>query len=163
MGESLTYRLPLPDEAATAALGESLAKALPAAPGGWLVLLEGDLGAGKSTLARSLLRALGHRGAVPSPTYTLVEPYEFDFGPVYHVDLYRIGSPGELDFLGWDELSDGLLLVEWPDRAPGLYAQADLAVALDYAGDGRVARLAAGSERGAGLLASLPDRAAEVP
>lgn len=154
----------LPDEAATAALGRALAAALPADAGGLLILLKGELGAGKSTLARALLRALGHEGPVPSPTYTLVEPYELETLSVFHVDLYRVASPDELEYLGWDELSDGLLLVEWPERAPALFDSADLVVSLTYDGAGRRATLAPGSERGAALLAALAagDEAAEL-
>ncbi len=156
----------LPDEAATAALGAALARALPAEPGGLLILLQGELGAGKSTLARALLRALGHEGPVPSPTYTLVEPYELAAGRrgmVYHVDLYRVAAADELDYLGWDELSDGLLLVEWPERAPALFAQADLTVSLAYDGAGRRVALTAGSNRGAALLAALDCASPRVP
>ncbi|MDP7041736.1 MAG: tRNA (adenosine(37)-N6)-threonylcarbamoyltransferase complex ATPase subunit type 1 TsaE, partial [Gammaproteobacteria bacterium] len=92
MGQSLTRRVTLADETATIQLGADLAGALSASPAGWLILLQGDLGAGKSTLARSMLRAFGHAGAVPSPTYTLVEPYDFRSFSVYHIDLYRISS-----------------------------------------------------------------------
>ena len=156
MAESLSRAVrefELANEAATRRLGAALATALPSPAAGLLVTLSGELGAGKSTLARALLVALGHDGPVPSPTYTLVEPYELDAGNVYHVDLYRIGSADELEYLGWDELADGLRLVEWPERVAGLADSADLAVELGYAGDGRRARLTAGSERGAALLA----------
>lgn len=152
----MSISLSLADDAATTALGTLLAKHLPAPRAGWLILLQGELGAGKSTLARALLRGLGHSGPVPSPTYTLVEPYEFAEGDVYHVDLYRIGSAEELEFLGWDDLSDGLLLVEWPERVPELFGQADVCLHLRYDGDGRRVELNPGSDRGAGWLASLP-------
>lgn len=142
----------LPDEQATNALATALATALPAAPGGLMILLAGELGAGKSTLARGMLRSLGHEGPVPSPTYTLVEPYSLPAGTVYHIDLYRIASVDELEFLGWSELEDGVRLVEWPERVPGLEAAGDLAVRLSYEGTGRRAELEALSERGASLL-----------
>ena len=129
-----------------------MAETLPDVAAGWTVLLNGELGAGKSTLARALLRALGHAGAVPSPTYTLVEPYELSGLPVYHVDLYRIGSEEELRYLGWNELDSGLRLVEWPDRAPGLAAAADIDVRLAYDGEGRKAELFPISTRSAGWL-----------
>jgi len=147
--------LHLADEAATAALAEALAAALPVPSSGWTILLQGDLGAGKSTLARALLRALGHAGPVPSPTYTLVEPYRLAQTTVYHVDLYRIGSPDELYYIGWDDLDDGLRLVEWPDRAPGLADTADLRVQLAYAGAGRTAVLEGLSERGRALACAV--------
>jgi len=145
----------LPDVAATDDLARRLGAALPAQPAGWTLLLEGELGAGKSTLARALIASTGHRGPVPSPTYTLVEPYDTARGMIYHIDLYRISSPEELHYLGWSELDDGLRLVEWPDRAPGLVAQADLRVRLSYRGHGRTAQLEALSERGGDLLTRL--------
>lgn len=151
----------LGDEAATQALASRLARALPGNPVGWLVLLDGELGSGKSTLARALIRSLGHDGTVPSPTYTLVEPYTIGDLRIYHVDLYRISSEEELLFLGLDEISDGLCLVEWPDRAPGLASRADLEIRLDYASDpsddAREASIVALSRRGTALL----DRLAE--
>ena len=126
----------LPDEAATTAFGRELLDALPEDLAGWTLLLKGELGAGKSTLARALIKAAGHRGAVPSPTYTLVEPYNLPGGNIYHIDLYRISDEDELRYLGWNELDDGCRIVEWPDRAPGLTGQADLAITLSYEGVG---------------------------
>ena len=148
MRQSLT----LPDVAATESLAGALARALPEDAGGWTILLEGELGAGKSTFARGVLRALGHRGPVPSPTYTLVEPYSLRNYPVYHIDLYRIESIDELEFLGWRDLRDGLKLIEWPERAPGLENEADIRITLSYEGDGRTAALEGLSERGTALL-----------
>lgn len=137
----------LEDEAATAAFGRALLDALPADLAGWTLLLRGELGSGKSTLARALIRGAGHDGAVPSPTYTLVEPYHLPRGSIYHVDLYRVSDEEELRFLGWNELDDGCRIVEWPDRAPGLLAQADLALEFSYAGDGRDVEMTALSDR----------------
>ena len=91
----------LEDAEATAALAERLHSVLPADTAGWTLLLEGELGAGKSTFARALVLAMGHRGAVPSPTYTLIEPYELPGRMVYHVDLYRVANEEELRYLGW--------------------------------------------------------------
>jgi tRNA threonylcarbamoyladenosine biosynthesis protein TsaE len=145
----------LPDEAATQELAAAFARQLPAAVGGWIVVLKGELGAGKSTFARALLRALGHRGAVPSPTYTLVEPYETAKGRIYHIDLYRVSSGDELRYLGWDELDDGLRLVEWPEQVAGLEDRADVQVELRYTGDGRSAELRGGTARGRRLVAEL--------
>ena len=137
----------LPDEAATIAFGEELLAALPEDLAGWTLLLSGELGAGKSTFARALIRAAGHTGAVPSPTYTLVEPYILSRGNIYHVDLYRVADEEELRYLGWNELDNGCRIVEWPDRAPGLAAQADLAIEFAYAGDGREVEVSALSPR----------------
>lgn len=145
----------LPDEAATIEFGRELLTALPDNLAGWTVLLSGELGAGKSTFARALIRAAGHDGAIPSPTYTLVEPYNLERGNIYHVDLYRVSDEEELRYLGWNELDDGCRLVEWPDRAPGLTAQADLALTLHYDGDGRVARLVGLSDRGQEIVLRL--------
>lgn len=104
----------LESEAATEALGSRLAKCLRT---GDVVTLSGSLGVGKTALARAMIRALGHDGEVPSPSFAIVQPYEEVDPPVWHVDLYRIEDPGELDELGLDMLSDVALVVEWPERA----------------------------------------------
>lgn len=145
----------LPDAAATDALGGQLCKVLPPDVAGWTLLLEGELGAGKSTLARALIRAMGHDGPVPSPTYTLVEPYQLPQATVYHIDLYRISGEEELRYLGWTELEDGFRMVEWPERAPGLTQRADLRIQLSYADAGRDAEITALSARGADLLSRI--------
>lgn len=147
----------LPDEQATIELAGRLGAALPESLAGWTVLLAGELGAGKSTFARALIRMLGHSGPVPSPTYTLVEPYSVPRGPIYHVDLYRVTNDDELRYLGWNELDDGLRLVEWPERAPGLTERADLQLTLTYSGAGRTAQFLALSEKGHRLTATLAD------
>jgi len=144
----------LRDAEATAELARELLRHLPANPAGWTLLLEGDLGAGKSTFARALIQAMGHRGAVPSPTYTLVEPYELAGVVIYHIDLYRISEEEELRYLGWTELEEGLRLVEWPERAPGLAASADLRIRLGYSGAGRDACVVGLSARGQVLVAA---------
>jgi tRNA threonylcarbamoyladenosine biosynthesis protein TsaE len=133
----------LADEAATIAFGRNVFAAMPDNLAGWTLLLSGELGTGKSTFARAFIRAAGHEGAVPSPTYTLVEPYELPPGNIYHIDLYRVSDEEELRFLGWNELDDGCRLVEWPNRAPGLTAQADLALDFAYADDGRTVAVTA--------------------
>ncbi len=109
-------RLVLSDEFSQEALGARLADVCTVP---MLIFLEGDLGAGKTTLARGFLRGLGHRGAVKSPTYTLIEPYEIDGRKVYHLDLYRVADPAELDYLGLREMlaEEAVLLIEWPERA----------------------------------------------
>jgi tRNA threonylcarbamoyladenosine biosynthesis protein TsaE len=145
----------LDDAAATGALGARLAAVLPADSAGWAILLQGELGAGKSTLARALLHGLGHAGLVPSPTYTLVEPYAIRGRIIYHIDLYRINDADELQYLGWSDWADGLLLVEWPERAPAYLDTADIRVRLDYAGHGRRAKVSAITARGAELVERL--------
>ena len=131
-------QLNLPDSEATEALGRALAQSRPASA---IVFLHGDLGAGKSTLARALLRALGVQGAIRSPTYTLVERYQVEGGEAWHLDLYRIGDAGELDFLGLDEAVATLWLVEWPERGTAALPSPDLRIALAVDGTGRRAEL----------------------
>jgi tRNA threonylcarbamoyladenosine biosynthesis protein TsaE len=146
----------LADPAATAAFGAALAPALPAGAGVPLVVhLEGDLGAGKTSLVRGLLAGLGHGGRVPSPTYTLVEPYVAGGFRVLHVDLYRLRDPAELDDLGIaDDLRAGgpdlrgLLLVEWPSRGGDRVPPPDLVLQLAVAGTGRELGLVACSVSG---------------
>ena len=145
--------LHLQDAAATDALGQRLAAQRPAHA---VVHLYGDLGAGKSTLARALLRALGVTGTIRSPTYTLVERYPLaDGSEAWHLDLYRIGDPGELDFLGLDEGAASLWLVEWPQRAGAALPPADLRIDLAMEGHGRSAQLSAQSETGTAWLAAI--------
>ncbi|MFC2992668.1 MULTISPECIES: tRNA (adenosine(37)-N6)-threonylcarbamoyltransferase complex ATPase subunit type 1 TsaE [Halomonas] len=146
--------LRLDDEARQVALGECLGQAL---EGHGLVYLEGELGAGKTTLARGVLRAYGHQGAVKSPTYTLVEPYELQDVRIYHFDLYRLGDPEELEFIGGRDLlaEDALCLIEWPCRGEGWLTEPDLRILLTLSGTGREARLEARSPRGDQLLARL--------
>ncbi|MDP3858057.1 MAG: tRNA (adenosine(37)-N6)-threonylcarbamoyltransferase complex ATPase subunit type 1 TsaE [Stagnimonas sp.] len=135
---SIEGQLELPDSAATEALGAALAPLLRSRPGG-MIHLEGELGAGKTTLSRALLRALGVQGAVKSPTYTLVEPYETDGPKVLHLDLYRLLEPEELYGLGvLDEAPPAAWwLVEWPERGAGVLPAADLRLRLSHAGAAR--------------------------
>ncbi len=151
-------KLHLPDAAATSALAARLRAVLPADVSGWTLLLEGELGAGKSTFARALIHAMGHDGAVPSPTYTLVEPYHLPAVNIYHIDLYRVSDDEELRFLGWTDLEDGFRLVEWPERVPELAKTADMLLHLDYADHGRHASLRALSNRAARLLSRLGEQ-----
>ncbi|MCW5582146.1 MAG: tRNA (adenosine(37)-N6)-threonylcarbamoyltransferase complex ATPase subunit type 1 TsaE [Luteimonas sp.] len=145
--------LVLEDEAATIALAQALAATQPRSAA---VYLHGDLGAGKSTLARAWLRALGVTGTIRSPTYTLVERYPLaGGGEAMHLDLYRVGDAGELEFLGLDEPETVLWLVEWPERGRGGLPAADLHVRLDVSGSGREARLESASPAGDAWLAAL--------
>lgn len=136
----------LADADATERLGRVLAATRPPHA---VVHLHGELGAGKSTLARALLRALGVTGTIRSPTYTLVERYPLaGGGEAWHLDLYRIADPGELEFLGLDSDEATLWLVEWPERGVGALPPADLLIDLAVAGDGRSARLHPASPSG---------------
>ena len=133
------WRLALPDLAATEALGARLAAAL--RPGD-AVLLDGPLGAGKSALARALVRAAAHDPAldVPSPSYTLVQAYDTPRGPLHHFDLWRLDGPGGVVELGWDEARLGIVVVEWAERLGALAPPGAVRIALAPAGEG--ARLA---------------------
>ncbi|MCK2184341.1 tRNA (adenosine(37)-N6)-threonylcarbamoyltransferase complex ATPase subunit type 1 TsaE [Halomonas getboli] len=147
-------QLRLENEDRQVAFGESLGRAL---DGHGLLFLEGELGAGKTTLTRGILRAYGHHGAVKSPTYTLVEPYELETVRVHHFDLYRLGDPEELEFIGGRDLlaDDALCVIEWPARGEGWLPTPDLTVTLSLDGEGRRATLSAGSHRGRRVLERL--------
>lgn len=145
------------DEAAMQDLGLHLAQA---AGGPGVIYFQGDLGAGKTTLVRSLLRGLGYLGKVKSPTYTLIEPYPLGELTVYHLDLYRLASGEELEWIGIRDLMTGteLLLVEWPEQGQGALPPADLVITIDYRDTGRQLDLRATSERGRRWLAAMSDR-----
>ncbi len=151
----------MPDETATLDLGRELA---PLLVPGMVVWLEGELGAGKTTLARALLRALGYTGPVKSPTYTLVEVYVVSSLYWYHFDFYRFNEPEEFDDAGLGEYfrEDSICLVEWPAKAAGRVPPADLALALRFsenaAESGRVVDLLARSKIGQQCLTSLKSR-----
>jgi tRNA threonylcarbamoyladenosine biosynthesis protein TsaE len=155
--------LNLTDCGATEVLGQALALTLAgairsgAAAGGAVLYLQGDLGAGKTTCARSLLRALGVVGPIRSPTYTLVENYELASLTCIHVDLYRLQTRAEIEELGLRDLVGPgcLLLVEWPERGGAALPPADLELALNYAGDGRQARLTPRTALGSRCLENL--------
>jgi tRNA threonylcarbamoyladenosine biosynthesis protein TsaE len=148
-------RLWLEDTAATEWLGAALARSRPSRA---VVHLQGDLGAGKSTLARALLRTLGVTGAIRSPTYTLVERYPLsEGGEALHLDLYRIGDAAELEFLGIDPGEVSLWLVEWPERGGAGLPLADVQVHLALEGLGRRADLVANTFQGEAWLARMPE------
>lgn len=152
------FQTHLHDEAGTAALGTSLAHAL--APG-LTIYLHGDLGAGKTTLTRSLLHAAGYEGHVKSPTYTLAEPYTVTVAgrplEVIHFDLYRLASPEEFLDAGFREhfSSDTVCIVEWPEKAAPVLPAPDIEVRLSIAGDGRDIELQALSDQGSQCLDRL--------
>jgi tRNA threonylcarbamoyladenosine biosynthesis protein TsaE len=152
----------LADAAATGRLGAALARAL--GEGGAVLYLSGELGAGKTTLARALLQALGYAGHVRSPTYTLVEPYELQGRRVFHLDLYRLAAAEELEYLGLRDLdpAQDLILVEWPERGQGALPAADIEVRLAYAQAGRQARLLGVSERGTTILSGIGETAPPI-
>lgn len=145
----------LADEAATISLGQHIAMAVKLElKQGVVVFLNGDLGAGKTTLTRGFVRGMGHVGNVKSPTYTLVEPYDLDEWQVYHFDLYRLADPEELEYMGIrDYFNDNSCsFIEWPEKGVGLLPEADMIINLAYHQDERQVELQAMSALGEQLL-----------
>ena len=142
----MTEMIEARSEAAMLDLGATFARRL---GGNELVFLEGELGAGKTTFARGVLRGLGFAGHVKSPTYTLVEPYEVGNARVYHLDLYRIVEPGELDFIGLEELLNdhAIKLIEWPERGGGRLPAPDVVIAIRPSTVGRLVAIDVGAIR----------------
>ena len=145
----------LPDEKATLEAGAQLANELSQE----LVFLHGDLGAGKTTLVRGLLRSWGHRGVVKSPTYTLVEPYEIAGRSIYHFDFYRLTNPEEVDYLGIEDhfLDTNLCVIEWADKVADAIPPADLIILLQTDGAGRRLHCQTNSEKGEVIAKRLWD------
>ena len=145
----------LDSEAATLNLGHLLAPALDVAG---VIFWSGGLGAGKTTLCRGLLRGLGYDGAVKSPTFTIVEPYELERGSVYHFDLYRLAHPDELDYLGAEDYfaAEALCLIEWPERGAGFLRMPDLELTLTVTSEtSRQVQLRAQTLKGERAMARL--------
>jgi tRNA threonylcarbamoyladenosine biosynthesis protein TsaE len=144
----------LPAESDTLAFGAALARALRP---GLVVYLLGDLGAGKTTLARGVLRGLGHTGNVKSPSFALLEPYTFSRLYLYHFDFYRFTDPRELDEAGFREYfnPESVCLVEWPEKAAGAIPAADIRITMVVSGSGRQLDIDAGTEAGRRCLERL--------
>ncbi|CAD5106544.1 tRNA (adenosine(37)-N6)-threonylcarbamoyltransferase complex ATPase subunit type 1 TsaE [Zestomonas carbonaria] len=142
------------DEAAMLELGARIARAT---AGRGVIYLHGDLGMGKTTLSRGIIRGFGHVGAVKSPTFTLVEPYEIGEWRIFHFDLYRLADPEELEFLGIRDYFEGdaLCLIEWPQRGAGVLPKADLTITISVHGGGRSLHLAPHGPRGEAWCAAL--------
>ena len=147
-------RFIIEDEESMVAFGGKLAEALVPL---LIITLNGDLGAGKTTLSRGILHGLGHHGAVKSPTYTIVEPYQLDIGSVYHFDLYRVNDPQELDYIGFSDYLDqgALSLIEWPERGEGYLAATDVSIEIEHLTHGRCVSVVALSDKGGNVLAGL--------
>lgn len=145
----------LADEAATLNLGADIAQLCP--PQQFTIHLEGELGAGKTTLTRGLLHALGHKGNVKSPTYTLVERYDLAQRAVFHFDLYRLAAPEELDYLGLDDYlsHNALCLIEWAKQGGNILPKPDILILLSYHNKGRQAIVLASSRAGQKLIRQL--------
>lgn len=144
----------LPDLEATKRFAARLAKSLPQQ---LVIYLHGNLGVGKTTLVRALLLSLGHTGAVKSPTYTLVETYQFDALKIQHFDLYRLSDPAELEYIGIRDYitSDTICIFEWPQKGAGYIPNADLEITLEFATIGRRALLQANTAIGAKIIENI--------
>ncbi len=144
----------VPEAADMEALGASMAERLGKIR---LIYVHGPLGAGKTTLVRGMLRALGHVGAVKSPTFTLVEPYDLRGLSIYHFDLYRLNDPEELEFLGMRDYlhGEGVCVVEWAERAHGVLPPPDIDVMIQATEKGRMVRITAQTDSGKALLNAL--------
>jgi len=141
----------LKDEAATVACGDALANIVKnKLKQGIIVYLNGNLGAGKTTLTRGFVRGMGHVGNVKSPTYTLVEPYDLGDWQVYHFDLYRLGDPEELEFMGIRDYfnEQSCCFIEWPEKGTGLLAKPDLTINMTYDNEQRIISFACHSKLG---------------
>jgi len=147
----------LEDEQKMQVFGEKIAQVIGQINAPLLILLNGDLGAGKTTLSRGILNGLGHRGSVKSPTYTLVEPYDLEIGKVFHFDLYRLIDPEELYDIGFnDYLTEAqLCMIEWPDKGGSLLPKADISLQINSNGTGRQVILTAQTSLGSQCVNEL--------
>ncbi|EJN35137.1 tRNA (adenosine(37)-N6)-threonylcarbamoyltransferase complex ATPase subunit type 1 TsaE [Pseudomonas sp. GM80] len=144
----------LADEQAMSDFGARIARVT---QGHGLIFLEGNLGMGKTTLSRGIIRGLGHVGAVKSPTFTLVEPYEIGDVRAFHFDLYRLVDPEELEFLGIRDYfeDDALCLIEWPDKGAGFLPKPDLTITISPQDSGRSLKILSQRSRGEAWCAAL--------
>jgi tRNA threonylcarbamoyladenosine biosynthesis protein TsaE len=148
----------LADEMATIAMGNRIAEIVKSElKAGITVYLNGDLGAGKTTLTRGFVQGMGHIGHVKSPTYTLVEPYDLQEWQVYHFDLYRLADPEELEYMGIRDYfnSNSCSFIEWPEKGFGMIAAADMVIDLTYIGEQRSITIQASSAIGQQILLAL--------
>jgi len=150
----MVFEAYLADEAETISIASKLSHLL---QGKGLVFLAGQLGSGKTTFSRGLIRAMGHTGAVKSPTFTICEPYELDQGQVYHFDLYRLNDPEELEYMGMDDYleSGQLCLIEWPERGAHFLPECDVLVKLEVQGRGRRVFIEGKTQRGLAICEEL--------
>lgn len=148
------HQCELASEEETLALAKKFSQALQAP---LVVYLQGELGAGKTAFCRGVIQALGHSGAVKSPTYTLVEPYQLQGWRIHHFDLYRLADPEELEFMGIRDYfsEDTLNFIEWPDKGYGWLPSADIEIRIEYAGRGRKLTFSALTDAGKKIIKTL--------
>jgi tRNA threonylcarbamoyladenosine biosynthesis protein TsaE len=151
---SRSFESHLSDEVATVTMGNQIAAIIEQ---GAVIYLHGDLGAGKTTFTRGVVQGFGHAGKVKSPTYTLVEPYELEKANVYHFDLYRLGDPEELEYMGIRDYfsADAICVVEWPEKGGEFIPVPDLNITLSYVDDERKIVIKSASERGVAIVEKL--------
>ncbi|WP_166420409.1 tRNA (adenosine(37)-N6)-threonylcarbamoyltransferase complex ATPase subunit type 1 TsaE [Pseudoalteromonas sp. Z1A8] len=152
-----SFEFHLTDEVATVSMGNRVADVIEQ---GAVIYLHGDLGAGKTTFTRGVVQGFGHTGKVKSPTYTLVEPYELERANVYHFDLYRLGDPEELEYMGIRDYfsPDAICVVEWPEKGGEFIPVPDLDITLSYMGNERKIVINSASERGIAIVEKLNNK-----
>ena len=152
-----SFEFHLTDEIATVTMGNRVADIIEQ---GAVIYLHGDLGAGKTTFTRGVVQGFGHTGKVKSPTYTLVEPYELERANVYHFDLYRLGDPEELEYMGIRDYfsTDAICVVEWPEKGGEFIPVPDLDITLSYVGNERKIVINSASERGITIVEKLNNK-----
>lgn len=151
------FRAFLENEAATLELGKKLSSLLAGYTENFTIYLNGQLGAGKTTLTRSIIQNMGHQGNVKSPTYALVEEYHLTNKSIYHFDLYRLSDPEELEFIGFRDYfrENTLCLLEWPEKGGDLIPPADLLITINYQGNAREITLQANSNAAEQIICDL--------
>ena len=152
----MNIKLFLKNEQSTNLLGSIFTKILRSYKDGLVVSLKGEMGSGKTTLVRAIIKESGHAGSVPSPTYTLIEPYNISNKPIYHIDLYRIEEDLELEFIGWNDFEvNSLIFIEWPERVHRVYKSSDIVIDFDFDIEGRKVKIKSMSSEGISLIKNI--------
>ena len=152
----MSIKLFLENEKSTNVLGSIFTKILSSYKKGLVVSLKGEMGSGKTTLVRAIIKELGHVGNVPSPTYTLIEPYHISNKPIYHIDLYRIEEDLELEFIGLNDFEiNSLIFIEWPERVHRVYKSSDIMIDFDFDIEGRKVKIKSMSSEGISFIKNI--------